>query len=206
MFFEGNELNEPEVIYGKDGKKFLKEENFTKEFRSYVDKYYNRYFAPKEILDYIYAVLYSPTYRKKYDEFLKTDFPRIPFTEDKNIFKQLAALGNELIDIHLLEEHPDYSYGDFIGKGDSVVEKPNFITDNKIGKLYINKAQYFNNVPQDVYSFFIGGYQVLDKYLKDRKGRELSSDEVDNVEKIIKALAFTIDQMKKIDNLTKNWI
>ncbi len=159
-----------------------------------------------ELTGYIYSVLHSPTYRKKYAEFLKIDFPRIPFIEDKNVFKQLAALGNELIDVHLLQSQANYSYGDFIGKGDSIVEKPNFIFENKTGKLYINKTQYFNNVPPEVYDFYIGGYQVLDKYLKDRKGRDLSSDEVDNVEKIIKAIAFTIDQMKKIDNLTKNWI
>jgi uncharacterized protein YcgL (UPF0745 family) len=86
------------------------------------------------------------------------------------------------------------------------VEKTNFVIENKIGKLYVNKTQYFNDVPQDVYDFFIGGYQVLDKYLKDRKGKELTGNEVENVERTIKALAFTIEQMKKIDDLTKNWI
>ncbi len=86
------------------------------------------------------------------------------------------------------------------------MEKTNFVIENKIGKLYVNKTQYFNDVPQEVYDFFIGGYQVLDKYLKDRKGKELTGNEVENVERTIKAPAFTIEQMKKIDDLTKNWI
>jgi len=156
---------------------------------------------------YIYSILHSHTYRKKYAEFLRIDFPRIPFTNDENIFKQLATLGNQLIEAHLLRKGDfNNSNGDFIGKGDNVVEKSNFVLENKIGKLYINKTQYFDNVPQDVYDFYIGGYQVLDKYLKDRKGKELITDEVENVEQTIRSLAFTIEQMKKIDDLTKNWI
>ncbi len=104
-----------------------------------------------------------------------------------------------------MEELPDYPYGDLIGKGDNIVEKPNFVLEKGKGKLYINKTQNFDNVPADVYNFFIGGYQVLDKYLKDRKGRSILM-ESEHVERIIKVLAFTIDQMKKIDNLTKSWI
>ncbi len=161
----------------------------------------------EELAGYIYSILHSHTYRKKYSEFLRIDFPRIPFTDDEGIFKQLAILGNELIDAHLLKKEAfGNSHGDFLGKGNNIVEKSNFVNENKIGKLYINKTQYFNNVPQDVYDFYIGGYRVLDKYLKDRKGKELITDEVENVEQTIRALAFTIEQMKKIDDLTKNWI
>ncbi|MBI1780762.1 MAG: N-6 DNA methylase [Sphingobacteriales bacterium] len=160
----------------------------------------------EELTGYIYSILHSPTYRKKYAEFLKIDFPRIPFTDDKKIFKQLSELGNQLIKIHLLEDETNYSYGDFIGKGTNIVEKSNYVVDKKVGKLYINKTQYFNNVPQEIYNFYIGGYQVLDKYLKDRKGRELNIEEVDNVRDTARALAFTTEQMKKIDSLTKSWI
>lgn len=78
--------------------------------------------------------------------------------------------------------------------------------DKKVGKLYINKTQYFNNIPLELYNFYIGGYQVLDKYLKDRKGRELGLVEVENIKTTAGALAFTIEQMNKIDTLTKNWI
>jgi predicted helicase len=173
---------------------------------SNINQKYNITNSDTDTIGYIYSILNSPTYRKKYSEFLKIDFPRIPFIEDKKTFKQLAVLGNELIEIHLMQKEADYSYGDFIGKGNNIVEKPNFASDKKTGRLYINKTQYFNNVPQEIYEFYIGGYQVLDKYLKDRKGRELNGDEVENVEKTIKAIFFTIDQMKKIDNLTKTWI
>ncbi len=162
---------------------------------------------PKDIFGYIYAILHSPSYRTKYAEFLKIDFPKIPFTTDKKVFKQLADLGNELINSHLLKQYElDDSFGEFIGKGESVVEKLNYVLEKKIGKLYINKTQYFNNVPQQVYDFYIGGYQVLYKYLKDRKGRKLTYDEAGNVENIIRAIAFTIDQMNKIDKQAKNWI
>jgi len=192
-------VSEPEAFY--------KSENFTADFRKYIDKHFGESFSPEEIFGYIYAVLHSPTYRSKYAEFLKIDFPRIPFTDDKKGFKQLSDLGTELINVHLLEETDlGFSLGEFIGKGNSVVEKPIFVMEKKIGKLYINKTQYFNNVPQRVYDFYIGGYQILDKYLKDRKGRALSFEEVTNVEKTVNAIAFTIEQMSKIDKQTKNWI
>lgn len=183
----------------------IKAENIHPKFKDFIERKL-KWFEYHDVFNYIYSILHSPTYRNKYREFLKVDFPRIPFIEDKNIFKQLAEMGNQLIKVHLLEQETDYTYGDFLGKGDSILEKPNFIVTNNIGKLYINKTQYFNNIPQEVYDFYIGGYQVLDKYLKDRKDRELSTDEVENIEKTVKAIAFTIDQMKKIDNLTKNWI
>lgn len=185
-----------------------KEENYTTDFRKYVDKVYGKGISAEEIFGYIYAILHSPSYRKKYIEFLKIDFPRIPFTEDKDVFRAIAAVGSELIQIHLLEEKPNYPYGEFIGRGNNIVENPNYVAVKETGRLYINKSQYFDNVPQEVYDFYIGGYHVLDKYLKDRKkeGRELSYNEVDTIAAIIKALAFTIDQMKKINDLTKEWI
>lgn len=181
-------------------------ENFTKSFRKYINNLYSNHFSPEEILGYIFSILHSQTYREKYSEELKGDFPRIIFTEDKNLFKKLSELGNELIRVHLLKEDAEYTYGDFLGKGNNIVENTNFVYKNKIGKLYINKTQYFNNVPNDVFNFVIGGYNALVDFLESRKNRELNGDEVENVEKIIKVIAFTIDQIKKIDNLTKNWI
>jgi hypothetical protein len=183
-----------------------RELNFTSKFLKTIQEKYNGVTA-EEIFGYIYAIFQSPSYQSKYKEFLQKDFPRIPFPEDKKVFSQLVELGNELINVHLLKDSElNDSLGEFIGKGDSMVEKPNFVTEKKIGKLYINKTQYFNNVPQQVYDFYIGGYQVLDKYLKDRKGRKLTYDEAGNVENIIRAIAFTIEQMNKIDKQTKNWI
>jgi predicted helicase len=183
-----------------------KEENFSKEFRSEIDSRYGKGISPEEILGYIYSVLHSPSYRKKYVEFLKIEFPRIPLAKDRKTFSQIAALGNELIQIHLLEMSPDSGYGDFIGKGDNSVEKINYSEDEKTGNLYINKNQYFTNVPKELYDFYIGGYQVIDKYLKERRGRTLTIDEVDNITSIINAVAFTIDQMSEIDKLTKEWV
>jgi predicted helicase len=183
-----------------------REVNFSSDFKKTISDF-QKSVSNEDILGYIYAILYSPTYRSKYSEFLKIDFPRIPFAEDKKAFKKLAELGNELINVHLLQETElNYSFGEFLGKGDSIVEKPNYVMEKKIGKLYINKTQYFNNVPQQVYDFYIGGYQVFDKYLKERKERALSYEEATNVEKMIKAIAFTIDQMAKIDKQTQNWI
>lgn len=190
-------VSEPETFY--------KSENFNKEFREYIDKHYNHHFSPEEIFGYIYSILHSPTYRSKYAEFLKTDFPRIPFIDDRKVFKQLSALGEKLIQVHLLIDEPKYSYGIFMGKGNHIVEKLNYVSEKKSGKLYINDTQYFDNVPQEIYDFNIGGYQVLDHYLKERKGRNIML-EIEHIEKTVKALAFTIDQMKKIDTLTKNWI
>ncbi len=156
--------------------------------------------APEQVLGYIYAILHSPTYRKKYAEFLKFDFPRIPFTDDSAKFKTLSKLGWQLIQTHLLNEIPqgkEYeNLAIYMGSGENIVEKTNYSN----GKLYINKEQYFDNIPEQVYEFKIGAYQVLHKYLKDRKGRNLSLDDIMNIENICKSLKFTITQMKLIDN------
>jgi len=170
--------------------------------------------SPDEIFYYIYAVLHSPTFREKYPEFLKMDFPRIPFIADLTGFKNLSGIGKELANAHLLKnkfQTQEYSHlGKLKGEGDNIVIKPNFRTEkteNEIRyKLYINKKQYFETVPVNVFNFQIGGYQVLDKYIKDRKNRTLTHDEIDNIENIVKVLTFTIKQKELIDKETKEWI
>ncbi len=170
--------------------------------------------TPIEIFNYIYAVLHSSTFREKYTEFLKMDFPRIPFTENLHDFQNLASLGKELVDVHLLKNklaNIEYKHiGNFKGEGACVVIKPAFRTEKTEnatgGKLYINNSQYFETVSEPVFNFTIGGYQVLEKYIKDRKGKTLIPDEIENIENIIKALSFTILQMELIDNETKKWI
>jgi len=153
-------------------------------------------FAPIDILDYIYAVLHSPSYREKYKEFLKIDFPRVPYPKDKETFWKLVKLGGELRQIHLLESPV---IEDFITSypedGGNEVEKVRY--DN--GKVWINDKQYFDNVPQVAWEFYIGGYQPAQKWLKDRKGRALGFDDVRHYHKIIKALAETDRIMKEID-------
>ena len=157
-------------------------------------------FNPLDLLDYIYAVLHSPTYREKYKEFLKIDFPRIPYPENADIFWQMVALGREIRQFHLLE-HPALNkfITTFPEGGDCVVEKP--IYEN--GNVKINATQYFGNVPQIAWEFYIGGYRPAYKWLKDRKGRKLSTDDIKHYQKIIIALVNTDRLMKEIDEVWK---
>lgn len=155
-------------------------------------------FAPIDILDYIYAVLHSPTYREKYKEFLKIDFPRVPYPKDKNTFWQLVKLGGEIRKIHLLESPKVEQYiTQYPMDGDNVVGKPKY----KNGKVYINDIQYFDNVPQVAWEFYIGGYQPAQKWLKDRKDRKLEFDDILHYQKIIVALSETDRLMKEIDKI-----
>jgi predicted helicase len=155
-------------------------------------------FAPIDLLDYIYAVLHSPTYRDKYKEFLKIDFPRVPYPKDPVTFWLLVALGSELRQIHLLESPvvsklmTQYPVG-----GSNIVGKIRY----ENGNVYINEAQYFANVPQVAWEFFIGGYQPAQKWLKDRKERELLFDDILHYQKIIVALTQTDRIMKDINNI-----
>ncbi len=155
-------------------------------------------FAPIDILDYIYAVLHSPTYREKYKEFLKIDFPRVPYPKEKYTFWQLVKLGGEIRQIHLLENSTVEQYiTQYPIDGDNVVEKPKF----QDGKVYINDTQYFDNVPQIAWEFYIGGYQPAQKWLKDRKDRKLDFDDILHYQKIIVALSETDRLMKEIDKI-----
>jgi len=171
-------------------------ENFAPEFRAFIDQKYGHHYEPEAILGYIYAVLHSPAYRRQYAEFLKIDFPRIPFVDDRQTFEKLSALGWPLVQAHLLKEIPAEPKVEMT-KGSDLVAKP--IYNSKEQQLYLNPQQYFAPVPEDVWNFHIGGYQVLDKYLKSRKGRHLSLDEIENVINVIKVLRFTIDRMQEID-------
>ena len=156
-------------------------------------------FAPMDILDYIYAVLHSPTYRKKYKALLKIDFPCIPYPKDKETFWQLVKFGQELRLIHLLEDPIVEKYiTQYPIEGDNEVLKPVY---NK-GKVYINNTQYFDNVPESVWNFYIGGYQPAQKWLKDRKNTEgLDHEDVSHYQKIIVALSETDRIMKEIDKV-----
>lgn len=155
-------------------------------------------FAPIDILDYIYAVLHSPSYRAKYKEFLKIDFPRVPYPKEVNTFWQLVKLGGEIRQIHLLESSVVEKYiTKYPVDGNNVVTKIKY--DNN--KVYINDTQYFDNVPEVSWNFYIGGYQPAQKWLKDRKERELSFDDILHYQKIIVALSETDRLMKEIDKI-----
>jgi len=153
-------------------------------------------FAPIDVLDYIYAVLYSPTYRSKYKEFLKIDFPRVPYPKNADTFWKLVKLGGELRRIHLLESPV---VNNFITK--YPINGSNEVTKLKYedGKVWINVDQYFDHVPQVAWEFYIGGYQPTQKWLKDRKGRVLSYEDIQHYQKIIVALVETDRIMKEID-------
>jgi len=155
-------------------------------------------FAPIDLLDYIYAVLHSLTYREKYKEFLKIDFPRVPYPKDKGTFWQLVKLGGELRQIHLLESPCVEKYiTQYPINGGNIVTKPQRQDD----KVFINNTQYFDNVPEIAWQFYIGGYQPAQKWLKDRKGRELSYEDIRHYQKIIVALTETDRIMKEIDKI-----
>ncbi|MFV0140669.1 N-6 DNA methylase [Empedobacter falsenii] len=155
-------------------------------------------FSPIDILDYIYAVLHSPTYREKYKEFLKIDFPRVPYPKDAATFWQLVKLGGEIRQIHLLESPKVEQYiTQYPIDGDNVVGK----TKYENGKVYINETQYFDNVPQVAWEFYIGGYQPAQKWIKDRKDRKLEFDDILHYQKIIVALSETDRLMKEIDKI-----
>lgn len=155
-------------------------------------------FAPIDVLDYIYAVLHSPKYRETYKEFLKIDFPKVLYPTDKAKFWKLVDLGSQIRKIHLLESDKlsTLSIGYPIS-GDNIVTKLVFAE----GKVYVNDTQYFDNVPEVAWNFYIGGYQPAQKWLKDRKGRELTFEDIKHYQKIINALYLTNQLMQQIDEV-----
>jgi len=219
-------------------------------------------FAPIDLLDYIYAVLHSPSYRDKYKEFLKIDFPRVPYPSDADTFWQLVELGGELRQIHLLEHpvvddfittYPEAGSNEItkrltktqpgfipykeddnplestskmasnffepfkmeaIGKMDSItfslpdgghsksgLHQSDRYPNEPLGKVQINEKQYFGDVPEKAWNFYIGGYQPAEKWLKDRRDRELSFEEIQHYQKIIVALMETDQIMQAIDGI-----
>lgn len=155
-------------------------------------------FAPIDILDYIYAVLHSPTYREKYKEFLKIDFPRVPYPKDQSTFWQLVKLGGELRQIHLLESPVVDNYiTQYPVDGNNAVTKVKYGE----GKAYINDTQHFANVPEIAWNFYIGGYQPAQKWLKDRRERTLEFEDILHYQRIIVALTETDRLMKEIDKI-----
>jgi hypothetical protein len=183
-------------------------------------------FGPEDLFNYIYAVFHSPTYRTRYSEFLKSDFPRVPLTSDVNLFRSLCALGGELVALHLLEspklEKPIARYP---VKGPDLVEKgfPKYLTPGEpepgtgkplvAGRVYISadhpqggaKGQYFEDIPPEVWNFHIGGYQVCEKWLKDRRGRTLTYEDLEHYAKVVTALKETIRLMAEIDAAIPKW-
>ena len=161
--------------------------------------------SPEIIFYYIYAVFHSPTYRNRYAEFLKIDFPRVPLTSNPDLFQQLATYGEELVALHLMKSAKlDTALTQFEGNAEPVVDPGHPKYAN--GKVSINKkGDAFTGVPEAVWNFYVGGYQVCHKWLKDRKGRTLSPEDINHYQRIVVALQETIDLMQKIDEAIPGW-
>ena len=201
-------VSEPTSEYGELTKSGLvKTENIKPEFRKYIFKTYKRYvdFTPEQILGYIYAVLHSKIYREKYIEFLKIDFPRIPFADSAEIFEKMSELGWELIQHHLLNETVNFGLCKLSGEGSNyLVEK----VERAEGKVWFNKERYFEGISDEVWDFHIGGYQVLDKWLKERKKHEvtLETEDILHFISVVDVIDYTIKTMEKIDEIAEEWI
>lgn len=168
--------------------------NWTDSFKEFLKNYISD--NPKEILNYIYAILYSPTYRENYKEDLKYDYPRIPFTKDKKIFDRLQKLGGELIDLHLLKKVPQSNAG-YPNKGEHKISYSKYNEEEK--RLYINEKQYFENVKKEVYNYSIGGYKPIEKYIKARD--ILTLKDISHLIKVIAVIERTILLQEEIDKV-----
>ncbi|MCK9426752.1 MAG: N-6 DNA methylase [Ignavibacteriaceae bacterium] len=186
---------EPEVKYQ------TRQPNIKPELFAELKNYFKKEPTPEEIFYYIYAVLYSNTYRVKYAQFLKIDFPRVPFTKDYKVFIQLGKLGKKLADLHLLKaKELENVISKFPVAGSYKVIRPKYEDE----KVWINKEQFFNNVKEEVWKYQVGGYQVCEKWLKDRQGRTLTVEEIQTYCKIVTALSKTIELQSEIDKYFEN--
>jgi hypothetical protein len=184
----------PLYLYTEDG---TKHPNLNEEIVEEIEKVVGKV-SPEDIFDYIYAVLHSPSYREKYKEFLKIEFPRVPYPKDSESFKRLIVFGTELRLLHLLESPKVNQFiTTYPVAGFDKVEKLIY----KDGNVFINKDQYFGNVPESTWNFYIGGYQPAQKWLKDRKGRVLTNADIEHYQKIIVALADTEKIMGGVDKV-----
>lgn len=184
-------LFEPEVDYGD------RIPNIDKSLISRLEKVYQETITPSDILGYVYAILYCNIYRQKYSDFLRVDFPRIPFTANHKVFAEVSQLGNQLIDLHLLRgtmlETPSSRY-----QGETQNDRIEWIQYNDVeGKIYINDDKYFDGVSKDVWEYSIGGNMILHKYLKDRKGKNLDNPKI--FCQIIEAITKTLEVQSSID-------
>ena len=156
-----------------------------------------QYFKPSELIDYIYATLHSVKYREKYKEFLKNDFPRIPYPKNKDVFWSLVTLGDQLRKLHLMEGASLKTITQYPKDGQNIIEKRVY----KNGNVYINDEQYFANVSELVWNFYIGGYQPAQEWLKSRHGQALQFEDIKHYQKIIATLQRTSELMEEIDKI-----
>jgi len=184
------------MAFEPEGEYVSKQRNIDDEIMDLCKRLHGEWPTPEQIFYYIYAILYSPTYREKYKEFLRIDFPRIPFTKDHKLFLALGALGKDLTDLHLMKsELLREPVARFHGEGDKKVDKPVW----KDGRVHINATQCYEGVSEEAWNYQIGGYQVLHKYLKDRKGQKLEDPRYYG--NVVTAIVRTIELQKEVDLL-----
>ena len=176
-----------------------KHENIDKSLLSSLSEVYDRKISAEDLFYYIYAILNSNNYRNRYIEFLKMDYPRIPFTSRIKLFDNLSKLGKELVSLHLFENNSiNDSVTELKGNGNNEIKsigKSNY----KDNKLFINNYQYFDNITLEIYNFQIGSHHICTKWLKDRKGKLLKDEEINHYQKIIFVINETIKIVKQID-------
>jgi len=157
--------------------------------------------TPEDIFHYCYAVIFAPSYRKKFEAFLKMDFPQIPFTKDHSTFTKMVEYGKKLVELHLLESKDlNQPLVRYQGTGDNTIEKVDPKDAEK--RVYINDSKYFEGIDPEVYDYDIGGYRVLESYLKERKKRGYLDSDLDEPKtfcRIATALAKTIEIQREID-------
>ena len=211
LFYRGGNVNFPLYLYPTADQSDLfaqlepteRHPNLVSNLILALEKVQGNAPSPEEIFYYIYAILHVPIYREKYAEFLRIDFPRIPFTSDRKLFAKLATLGKRLSDLHLLTSlELDPPACRFEGEGDSVVMRTKaqgFCYDPDACRMYINKTQYFGSISPEVYEYRIGGYQVCDKWLKDRKERRLDLQDIRTYCQMVTAIGITIGIQQELD-------
>lgn len=205
LFYRGGNVNLPLYLYPDEdlynnAKNYRREVNIEPKVLEVLKSAYGKKSKPEQILYYIYAVLYSNIYRQRYAEFLKSDFPRVPFCAGYDLFRTMGKLGKELVDLHLMKSKKlDKPAARFEGKGDNLVGKIKY--DEKKSLVYINAGRHFGPIGKDMWEYQIGGYQVMAKWLKDRKGRRLSLEDIKHYCRIATAIRETITVRKKIDGI-----
>jgi hypothetical protein len=216
LYPNGETEEQAELVPHENGRRPNLSAEFVKHFADTIDLTFmpdgrgdlKKTFGPEDIFNYTYAIFHSPGYRERYAEFLKTDFPRVPITSEDEVFSKLCKFGSRLISLHTMQEYADEGIA-FDVPGTNKVEQVNFITKSKErrtkdirrGRVYINFDQYFEGISPAVWQMRIGGYQVCEKWLKDRKGRTLDADGIKHYQRTVSALAETRSLMAQIDAL-----
>ena len=196
------------IIKTNMNKRFILEIEERFKFK-YIDNFHGNLFdtvGSLDILNYIYAIFYSSTFRKRYKDLLKVDYPRVPLTSKKELFIHLSRVGEQLIKNHLMKDCVDLSSTkvSFTGEGDNIIQNINS-KSYKNEKLYINKTQFFDHIPEKVYTFTIGGYKICEKWLKDRKGKHINEEDISYYIKIIVCIRKTLTYIEEIDQIIEKY-